>query len=264
MKKVEKIISVGILGILMIFIGNIGRSEIVETSGIPENKKIEWGIKRGKNNEQPDLGEYNRKTLEKFDGFALGNSESKKIYLTFDEGYEAGYTENILQTLDECNVKATFFLTAHYVNTQEELIEKMIQKGHTIGNHTVNHKSMPKLTLEEMQKEIMDLHIVVKEKFNYEMKYFRPPMGEYSHQSLEKTKQIGYTTVMWSFAYLDFDENKQPSIEEAKAKILENLHSGEIILLHGNSTTNKEILKDIINEIKSKGYTFCSLDQFER
>ena len=172
MKKVEKIISVGILGILMIFIGNIGRSEIVETSGIPENKKIEWGIKRGKNNEQPDLGEYNRKTLEKFDGFALGNSESKKIYLTFDEGYEAGYTENILQTLDECNVKATFFLTAHYVNTQEELIEKMIQKGHTIGNHTVNHKSMPKLTLEEMQKEIMDLHIVVKEKFNYEMKYF--------------------------------------------------------------------------------------------
>ena len=264
MRKIEKIISIGILGVLMIFMGAIGKNETVQTSSIPENKKIGWGIKRGENHNQPDLGTYNKNTLEEFGGIAMGNNESKKIYLTFDEGYEAGYTENILQTLEECNIPATFFLTAHYINTEEELVNKIIEKGHTIGNHSVNHKSMPDLSLEQMQKEIMDLHIVVKEKFNYEMKYFRPPMGEYSKESLEKTKQLGYTTVMWSFAYLDYDEKKQPNIEEAKTKILDNVHSGEIILLHGNSKTNTEILKDIINETKSEGYIFCSLDEFER
>lgn len=264
MRKIEKIISIGVLGILMIFMGTISKNEVLETSSIPENKKIGWGIKRKENHEQPDLGAYNRKTLEEFEGIGMGNSESKKIYLTFDEGYEAGYTESILQTLDECNITATFFLTAHYINTQEQLVAKMIEKGHIIGNHTVNHKSMPNLTLEEMQKEIMDLHIVVKEKFNYEMKYLRPPMGEYSKRSLEKTKQLGYTTVMWSFAYLDYDEKKQPSVEEAREKIIDNIHSGEIMLLHGNSKTNAEVLKDVINEIKSEGYTFCSLDEFER
>ena len=147
--------------------------EEMKTNASISNKKIEWGIKRNDNHEQPDLGSENRKVLEGNNGIALGNRESKTIYLTFDEGYEAGYTSQILKTLKENNVKATFFLTAHYINTQEELVRQMIDEGHIIGNHTVNHKSMPSLTEEEIKKEVMDLHQSVYEKFGYEMKYIK-------------------------------------------------------------------------------------------
>ena len=227
-------------------------------------KKIEWGIKRNDNHEQPDLGSENRKVLEENNGIALGNSESKAIYLTFDEGYEAGYTTQILKILKENDVKATFFLTAHYINTQEELVRQMIDEGHIIGNHTVNHKSMPSLTEEEIKKEVMDLHQSVYEKFGYEMKYIRPPKGEFSEKTIQVTNSLGYKTVMWSFAYEDWNEEKQPNEENAKEKILNNLHSGEIMLLHGNSKTNTNILDSIIKEAKNMGYEFKSLDDFEQ
>ena len=226
-------------------------------------KKIEWGIKRNDNHEQPDLGRENRKVLEENSGIALGNSESKIIYLTFDEGYEAGYTSQILEILKENDVKATFFLTAHYINTQEELVKQMIDEGHIIGNHTVNHKSMPSLTEEEIKKEVMDLHQSVYEKFGYEMKYIRPPKGEFSEKTMQVTNLLGYKTVMWSFAYEDWNEEKQPDEEKAKEKILKNLHNGEIMLLHGNSKTNTNILDSIIKEAKNMGYEFKSLDEFE-
>ncbi len=228
------------------------------------NKKIEWGIKRNDNHEQPDLGSENRKVLEENNGIALGNSESKVIYLTFDEGYEAGYTTQILKILKENDVKATFFLTAHYINTQEELVRQMIDEGHIIGNHTVNHKSMPSLTEEGIKKEVMDLHQSVYEKFGYEMKYIRPPKGEFSEKTIQVTNSLGYKTVMWSFAYEDWNEEKQPNEENAKEKILNNLHSGEIMLLHGNSKTNTNILDSIIKEAKNMGYEFKSLDDFEQ
>ena len=228
------------------------------------NKKIEWGIKRNDHHEQPDLGSENRKVLEENSGIALGNSESKIIYLTFDEGYEAGYTSQILEVLKENDVKATFFLTAHYINTQEELVKQMIDEGHIIGNHTVNHKSMPSLTEDEIKKEVMDLHQSVYEKFGYEMKYIRPPKGEFSEKTIQVTNSLGYKTVMWSFAYEDWNEEKQPNEENAKEKILNNLHSGEIMLLHGNSKTNTNILDSVIKEAKNMGYEFKSLDDFEQ
>ena len=227
-------------------------------------KKIEWGIKRNDNHEQPDVGNENRKVLEKNNGIALGDGESKAIYLTFDEGYEAGYTSQILEILKQNNVKATFFLTAHYINTQEELVKQMIDEGHIIGNHTVNHKSMPSLTEEEIKKEVMDLHQSIYEKFGYEMKYIRPPKGEFSEKTIQITNSLGYKTVMWSFAYEDWNEDKQPNEENAKEKILNNLHSGEIMLLHGNSKTNTNILDSIIKEAKNMGYEFKSLDDFEQ
>ena len=227
-------------------------------------KKIEWGIKRNDNHEQPDLGSENRKVLEENNGIALGNSESKAIYLTFDEGYEAGYTTKILEILKENDVKATFFLTAHYINTQEELVKQMIEEGHIIGNHTVNHKSMPSLTEEEIKKEVMDLHQSVYEKFGYEMKYIRLPKGEFSEKTLQVTNSLGYKTVMWSFAYEDWNEEKQPDEGKSKEKILNNLHNGEIMLLHGNSKTNTNILDSVIKEAKNMGHVFKSLDEFER
>ena len=208
------------------------------------NKKIGWGIKRSNNHTQPDVGTRNKEILDKYDGYCLGSNNSKKVYLTFDEGYEAGYTEKILAVLKENEVKATFFITAHYVNTQPELVQKMINEGHIIGNHTVNHKSMPDLDLETIKKEVMDLHTSIYQKFGYEMKYIRPPKGEYSEKTVGYTNTLGYKTVMWSFAYDDWDENNQGREIYAKEKILNNVHNGEIILLHGNSKDNTNVIDE--------------------
>ena len=242
---------------------NSEKAVITSTRTI-SNKTIGWGIKRNSNHEQPDVGSQNKKILEENNGICLGNNDKKNVYLTFDEGYEAGYTSKILEILKNNNVKVTFFITAHYVNTQEELVRQMISEGHIIGNHTVNHKSMPTLTDEQIETEVMDLHQAMLEKFNYEMKYIRPPKGEYSERTIIETNKLGYKTVMWSFAYEDWNENQQPDEGKSKEKVLKNLHNGEIILLHGNSKTNTNILDSIIKETKNMGYEFKSLDEFEK
>ena len=201
--------------------------------------------------------------MEKYNGLCIGNSEKPYIYLTFDMGYEAGYTEKILEVLKLNDVKATFFITAHYVNTHPELVKRMIDEGHIVGNHTVNHKSMPTCNLDTIKKEVMDLHTAIYEKFGYEMKYIRPPKGEYSEKTLAYCNTLNYQTVMWSFAYDDWDEKKQGREEYGKKKILDNLHNGEIMLLHATSKDNSNILDEIIKEAKHKGYEFKSLEEFE-
>ena len=257
------IVLITIIIILSLFLKM--KNETVETgSNIVSTKKIEWGIKRNDNHEQPDVGKENRRVLEENNGICLGKEDEKVLYLTFDEGYEAGYTSRILEVLKENDVKAAFFITAHYLNTQEDLVKQMIEEGYIVGNHTVNHKSMPELSEEEIRKEVMDLHTAIYEKFGYEMKYIRPPKGEFSEKSIKYTNILGYKTVMWSFAYEDWNENKQPNEEKAKEKIINNFHNGEIILLHGNSKTNTDILDSIIKEAKSMGYEFKSLDEFEK
>ena len=266
MKKI-KYITIGIL-IIAIFsfsIIAINKEEVTTSvsATVSSQQKIGWGIKRNDNHEQPDVGSKNKKVLEENKGICLGDKEKKAMYLTFDEGYEAGYTSQLLNTLKQNQVKATFFITAHYVNTQPDLVKQMIEEGHIIGNHTVNHKSMPDLTEEQIKKEVMELHQVIHEKFNYEMKYIRPPKGEFSEKTLQVTNQLGYTTVMWSFAYEDWNEEKQPNEESAKKKIVDNFHNGEIMLLHGNSKTNTNLLDTIIKEAQGMGYEFKSLDQFE-
>lgn len=260
------VLSIMILTIFSISVinSNLNLPEVKTTnSNQISNKKIGWGIKRNDNHDQPDVGKENRQVLESNNGICLGNANKKNIYLTFDEGYEAGYTEKILEVLKENNVKATFFITAHYLNTHEDLVRKMIQEGHIVGNHTVNHKSMPTLSEEKIKTEVMNLHQAIYEKLQYEMKYIRPPMGEYSEKTLAITGELGYKTVMWSFAYEDWNEDKQPNEENAKKKILSNLHNGEIMLLHGNSKTNTNILDSVIKETKNQGYEFRSLDEFE-
>lgn len=226
------------------------------------NKKIEWGIQRKNNHEQPNLGQKNVELINKYNGMALGNSEKKYIYLTFDLGYEAGYTENILNALKENSVQGAFFITAHYVNTASDLVQRMIDEGHIVGNHTVNHKSMPSLSDEELKKEVMKLHSQVYEKYNYEMKFLRPPKGEYSERTLSLCENLGYKTVMWSFAYVDWDEKKQPSESVAMDKIISNLHSGEIMLLHATSKTNADIMSQMIKKVQEEGYEFKSLEEF--
>ncbi len=264
MKKKKVIILTLIVAIFSLTVVSSNMQNGIETSVTPiENQKIGWGIKRNDKHEQPDVGEENRKVLEKNNGICLGNKEKPYIYLTFDEGYEAGYTRSILDTLKNNEVKATFFITAHYLNTQEELVKQMLEEGHIVGNHTVNHKSMPSLTNDKIKTEVMDLHQALYGKFAYEMKYIRPPMGEFNERTLNITGSFGYKTVMWSFAYEDWDEKKQPNLEKAKEKIIANLHNGEIMLLHGNSKTNTDILDSVIKQVKEMGYEFKSLDEFE-
>ncbi len=228
------------------------------------NKKIEWGIKRGEKHNQPDLGNTNKRIIEKYEGICMGNNIDKYIYLTFDCGYEAGYTEKILEVLKQNNVKATFFITGHYLNTSADLVKRMIDEGHIVGNHTADHICMPESTENEIKADVMELHTALYDKFGYEMKYLRPPKGEYSEKSVAYTNTLGYTTVMWSFAYDDWDENKQGREAYGKKKILENVHNGEVMLLHSTSKDNSNILDDCIKEIKSMGYEFKSLDEFKK
>ncbi len=229
------------------------------------NKKIGWGIKRADNHKQPDVGSVNKTIIDKYEGICLGNAELPYVYLTFDNGYEAGYTEKILAVLKENQVPAAFFLTGHYINSQPELVKQMIDENHIIANHTTNHKSQPDLTNEQICKEMMDLHKAVYEKFGYEMKYTRPPKGEYSERTIAyTTNSLGYKTVMWSFAYDDWEEGKQGREEYGKKKILDNVHNGAVLLLHGTSKDNSNILDECIKEIKKMGYEFKSLDEFQR
>lgn len=268
MKNKKLIAAFGVMFVMLIFsvLAMKSKSNTVATSAniSLSNKKVGWGIKRNDNHEQPDLGANNKKLIDENEDIAMGNNKDKYVYLSFDEGYEAGYSASILDTLKQNNVKAAFFITGHYLNSQPELVERMINEGHIVGNHTVNHYSMPDLTDEKLTDEITKLHLAVYEKFNYEMKYLRPPKGEYSQRTLNLTKKLGYTTVMWSFAYDDWDENKQGREDYAKDKVLSNIHNGCVILLHANSKDNCNILGDLIKEIKNMGYEFKTLDEFKR
>ena len=257
------ILAVGIFTFYVILLNkNIDNNAVVVSNTVLSNKKIEWGIQKKNNHNQPNLGEKNKALIEKYNGIAMGNSEEKNIYLTFDLGYEAGYTSKILDALKDENVQGAFFITAHYINTQPELVKRMIDEGHIVGNHTVNHKSMPSISDEELKTEVMKLHTQIYQKYNYEMKYLRPPKGEYSERTLSLCENLGYKTVMWSFAYVDWDEKKQPSEDEAMDKIVSNLHNGEIMLLHATSKTNANIMSQMIKKVREEGYEFKSLEEF--
>lgn len=228
------------------------------------NKLLAWGFRRGENHSQPVLDVESLKILERFNGIAMGNSEKPYIYLTFDSGYEAGYTDKILEILKENDINATFFITAHYLNTATDLVKKMIQYGNTVGNHTVNHAVLPNLTDEEIKKEITTLQTAVYEATGgYEMTYFRPPRGEFSERTARIVKELGYTSVLWSSAYDDWDKSRQGRSEYGKKKILDNLHNGAIILLHSTSSDNLEMLDSMIKDAKNMGYEFRKLDEFE-
>lgn len=189
---------------------------------------------------------------------AIQDTEEKVIMLTFDQGYENGYTASILDTLAEKGVKATFFITYDYVSRNPELVQRMIDEGHTVGSHSWHHYSMPELSVEEMTEEIMYLHDYMIENFGLQMTLFRPPKGEYSELSLAVTGDLGYTTVLWSFAYADWDTDNQPDPEESLQKLIDRVHPGAIYLLHSVSETNTEILGEFIDAVMAEGYEFVA------
>ncbi len=195
-----------------------------------------------------------------YDADFIGRNE-KKIYLTFDQGYENGYTTPILDVLKEKEVPAVFFLTGHYVKSAPELIQRMIDEGHTLGNHSDNHPSFPDTPLEKCQDEVESLHNMVKEQFDYEMSLFRFPAGEFSEQTLKLLQDMGYRSVFWSFAYRDWEVDNQPDPTEAIQTITSKAHPGAIILLHSVSSTNAAVLGDAIDQLRAEGYEFAAFSE---
>ena len=187
------------------------------------------------------------------DAFALSD-EKDRIILTFDQGYENGYTSKILDTLKEKGVHAVFFLTGDYAKKEPELVKRMIAEGHVLGNHGMTHASLPELSEDKAKEEIMSLHEYVRNNYGYEMQYFRCPCGEYSEVALETVKSCGYKTVFWSYAYVDWKTDSQPDPSEALEKLVRSAHSGEILLLHSVSSTNAQILGDVIDRLRAEGF----------
>ncbi len=184
-------------------------------------------------------------------------TDEKVIYLTFDEGYENGYTPQILDTLKEKGVKAVFFITKPYAESEPELVRRMIDEGHIVGNHSVHHPSdgLPAHDMDYQTHEVSDLHAYVKENFDYDMCLFRYPAGMFSEQSLAVIQNCGYRSVFWSFAHRDWDPDNQPDPVESLKKLDENLHPGAIYLLHAVSATNTQILGSFIDDARAEGYT---------
>ncbi len=224
------------------------------------NEKYCWGQGYNCNDKNQPISciEYNNRFSDR--GAVFMSDKERVISLTFDEGYENGYTEKILDTLKQKNVSAVFFVTYDYVKSNPDLVQRMIDEGHVIGNHTWSHPSMPEVTVEQATEQITKLHEYVKDTFAYEMTLFRPPKGEFSERTLEIAKSLGYKSVFWSFAYYDYNVNDQPDRDKAFKRVTTAAHDGAIYLLHAVSETNADILADMIDDLKQQGYSFSVSD----
>ena len=227
-------------------------------SGALSNKKSGWYFNRNKEHVPPTA--TRDFDIRQFDGHYLGDTGSKVVYLTFDEGYENGYTEKILDVLAEKQVHAAFFVTKPYITSCPDLIQRMVDEGHIVGNHSVTHKSFPDLSDEDIIWELEETARAFYEVTGQDMPlFFRPPMGEYSARTLAVTMNTGYKSIFWSFAYKDWETDNQPGKAAAYETVMNDLHNGQIMLLHAVSSSNTEALPDIIDSFKEHGYEFLSL-----
>ncbi len=215
--------------------------------------KICWGLGKERDSANRPTDAVKAEEMYKASGARFLTDGEKKICLTFDEGYENGYTGEILDVLKEKGVKAVFFVTYDYCRTEPELIERMIDEGHVIGNHSYTHPSLPDCSVDEVTEEVSALHDYIFKNFGYKMGLFRFPKGEFSENTLKLVQDLGYTSVFWSFAYSDWDVSAQPDAGEAYSKITASTHSG-IYLLHAVSSTNAEILGSLIDFWHNAGY----------
>lgn len=200
--------------------------------------------------------------FKKYNAYYIGDPNEKTIYLSFDAGYESGNTEKLLDTLKKHKAPAHFFVVESYIKNNPDLIKRMEAEGHLVCNHSKNHISMASITdIEKFKSEITSVENAYKEVTGKEMpKYFRPPMGKFSEQSLKNTQELGYKTIFWSFAYVDWYNDKQPTHDYAKDKIYTRTHPGAVVLLHPNSNTNTEILDEVLTHWESEGYKLKTFD----
>ncbi|WP_334309499.1 delta-lactam-biosynthetic de-N-acetylase [Romboutsia sp.] len=224
-------------------------------------KEYSWYFNPRSDGKQPEpIKEVN--FFKKYSSYYVGNHNEKVIYLSFDAGYENGTTESILNTLKKHNAKAQFFVVESYIRNNPNLIKRMVKEGHLVCNHSKNHPSMAQITdFNKFKSELISVEDSYKEVTGKDMpKYFRPPMGKFSEQSLKYTQDLGYSSIFWSFAYVDWYNDKQPTHEYAKEKIYSRTHPGAIVLLHPNSRTNTEILDEVLTHWEQEGYKLKTLD----
>ena len=221
-----------------------------------------WGLSFRQEGAAP-IGNAGVDQLRKYDAAYLGDTSEKVIYLTFDAGYENGATERILDTLQKHNVKAAFFLVGNYIERNADLVRRMAEEGHTVGNHTMHHPDMSGISDKQaFTRELQDLETLYREKTGKSLpKYYRPPQGIYSQENLRMAKELGYKTVFWSLAYVDWQNDKQPTREAAFGKLLPRTHNGAVVLLHSTSQTNAQILDDLLTQWENLGYRFGTLEE---
>lgn len=211
----------------------------------------------------PPIGNAGKDQLRQYQAAYIGNTNEKVLYLTFDAGYENGCTAKILDTLKEKQVPAAFFLVGNYIRQSPDLVRRMVAEGHTVGNHTMHHYDMSRLSDKAaFSKELTDLEALYKETVGQELpKFYRPPQGIYSEENLKMAQELGYKTLFWSLAYVDWNNDSQPTREAAFAKLLPRTHNGAVVLLHSTSKTNAEILGELIDKWKAMGYRFGTLEE---
>lgn len=235
-----------------ISINSVGSSHIAAS----EN----WGL-GGYGDETQPTGIATSSELQQYDAYYVGDSSEKIIYLTFDAGFENGNTAPILDALKKHNAPATFFIVGHYLESAPDLVKRMVEEGHCVGNHTYNHLDMSKISDKAtFQKEMDDVATLFKEITGKELTmYYRPPQGKYSTANLQMAKELGYKTFFWSLAYVDWYQDKQPTKEEAFEKLTGRIHPGAIVLLHSTSQTNGEIMDELLTKWEEMGYSFRPL-----
>ena len=221
-----------------------------------------WGLSFRTEGAAP-VGNASAAQLAKYDAAYLGDTTKKVIYLTFDAGYENGCTAKILDVLKKHEISAAFFLVGNYIQTNPDLVRRMAAEGHIVGNHTMHHYDMSKISdLEAFTKELQDLEKLYYDAVGEEMaKFYRPPQGIYSEENLKMAQALGYKTVFWSLAYVDWNNDAQPSAEQAFSKLLPRIHSGAVVLLHSTSQTNAAILDELLTKCKTMGYQFASIEE---
>lgn len=220
-----------------------------------------WGLSFPEEGSIP-TGSASQDALDVYDAKYIGNPEKPEIALTFDAGYENGCTAQILDVLKKHKVPAAFFLVGNYLEQNPDLVKRMTEEGHTIGNHTYHHSDMSQISdLTSFQNELTSVEELYQNITSKEMShYYRPPQGVYSEENLKMAKELGYRTVFWSLAYVDWNNDSQPTAEEAFSKLLPRIHNGAIVLLHSTSQTNAEILDELLTKWEDMGYTFVCLD----
>lgn len=220
-----------------------------------------WGLSFRQEGYAP-VSPASPRELARVDAAYLGDTSQKVLYLTFDAGYENGCTAQILDTLKKHNVPAAFFLVGNYFESHPDLVKRMVAEGHTVGNHTTTHPDMSKIATEEaFRKELDGVERRYKELIGSDLpKFYRPPRGVYSQKNLEMAQKMGYKTVFWSLAYVDWKDDDQPTADYAFQKLLPRTHNGAVILLHSTSRTNAKILDELLTKWKDMGYTFASID----
>lgn len=220
-----------------------------------------WGLSFQTEGAAPS-GPLSAQALRDLGAVYVGDSGEKVLYLTFDAGYENGCTARILDTLGEHHVKAAFFLVGHYMESNADLVRRMAAEGHTVANHSMNHPDMTKLTDAEFQAELTGLETLYREVTGAELaKFYRPPQGIYSEANLKAAQSLGYHTVFWSLAYVDWNNDAQPTCQQALDKLIPRTHDGAVILLHSTSETNAQVLDELLTKWEEMGYRFGTLDE---